>query len=703
MDPLLDLVVRLAGDGLLLAALLSLPGISILLLLPELPATWARLGVLAVGASLLYLIASSAFMLQLGLFSMVGVCLAAAIPTSLALVRWRRNWSRLMAVRVDAPSLAPAAIVGVLVLVVLLVTPQWNFLVAPNMDAGNYEVYGNHFWKTGSLYLDARDLLGRGAAPEWLASHNTWAIDQQTGIGRPYYLPGYPILLAIFKADFNTALASSLANEILASLSAMLMVLIGLEIARARVTVVLLVLALCITPIFIYYGKQLMSEELGLFGTLLIVQGMLESRRRAPGGQGRSSPHVATLGISVGLGIGLLSRLDFFLILPLFVLGLLVVELDSWWYRESAKSVTSFVWPGVVVSACSLSVAALGVPSYLRHGRPEALADIASPNVFLAFYGVGFAIAVVLIAVLRRFLERKERPLIRAALGRAGQTAIWSLAVGWVAFLLWNLFVRPYSPDPGPLPHDPRNLLRLFEVSSPVLLGAVLILSPWVIVYRRVERAVAVMLISGLAFVVYASRHSELDLWWMRRYLAFLIPILLVVLACAVDELRHGRRASRFRAVPIASVALLALVLTQAVQNRPIFVAETNPDVPRRLSQLGNEVPDDSVVLVLDGNAMVRGLANTYRSLSGQTVLVDVTIGELESAERLVAPDQNLIVVSPSPLDQQTIVSVDLGPSFYKGVVERQWADWLKDLYADPNPSVQFEYWLYRNRDPASS
>jgi hypothetical protein len=130
------------------------------------------------------------------------------------------------------------------------------------MDAGNYELYGNHFCKTGSYYLDGRDLLERGASSTWLASHNTWNIDPDSGLGRPSYLAAYPILLGVVKATFDSAVASPLVNAMLASISAMLMVLIGLQLVRARVVVVPLVAGLVLTPMFFYYGKQLMSEQL---------------------------------------------------------------------------------------------------------------------------------------------------------------------------------------------------------------------------------------------------------------------------------------------------------------------------------------------------------------------------------------------------------------------------------------------------------
>jgi hypothetical protein len=93
---------------------------------------------------------------------------------------------------------------------------------------------------------------------------------------------------------------------------------------------------------------------------------------------------------------------------------------------------------------------------------------------------------------------------------------------------------------------------------------------------------------------------------------------------------------------------------------------------------------------------MVRGLANSYRSLTGQSVLVDVSVNDLRAAMALAEPDQEVVILSPVPLSGELIDALDLDDGTDPGIIERQWSDWLAEIEADPRPSIASTYFVYR-------
>jgi hypothetical protein len=656
--------------------------------------------VYGISTSILFLILTSLLLLQFGVFSMSVLLITAAIPAIFVVARWEKTWNSLMEIRLGSYTLIPCLLVGSSVLLLLLVlTPRWNFLVAPNMDAGNYELYGNHFWKEGSFYLDGRNLLDRGASPTWLASHNTWNIDIESGLGRPSYLPAYPILLGVVKSTFDSAVASPVVNALLASLSAMVMVLIGLQLVKARFVVVSIVAGLVLTPMFFYYGKQLMSEQLGLLGILLIVHALLESRGLTSDPDEEPSSTVATLGLSVGVSFGVLSRLDFLPVLILLVAGLLVLGFDAWSGRGRAMPISFFAGPAIAGFGAFAVIGALGASLYLRHATPDVIEEWVSPGVFMPVYGLLAGIAILLAGTLPTAMRRLERSVPRARIVSVGRV-VGALATGvWVAFILWNLLIRPITSGSTTEIGDEDNLIRLFSVSSPYVLGLTLLLSPLALIFRRLERGVVVMLIAGLTLAVYSSRHSPPEVWWMRRYILYVIPLCLLVLAGVVGQARLRSAALRARTLPIVAGILIAIVALGVWNMRPLFAAEVNPDVPRRMAQLMGRIPPESLVVVVEGNVLVRGLANSYRSLTSQSVLVDVSLNDLEAATALAESDQEIVVLSPMPLSGNLIESLGLDDGTDQGTIERQWWNWLAEIEANPRPSAAFQYFVYRSSD----
>jgi hypothetical protein len=144
---------------------------------------------------------------------------------------------------------------------------------------------------------------------------------------------------------------------------------------------------------------------------------------------------------------------------------------------------------------------------------------------------------------------------------------------------------------------------------------------------------------------------------------------------------------------------LIAIVALGVWNMRPLFAAEVNPDVPRRMAQLMGRIPPESLVVVVEGNVLVRGLANSYRSLTSQSVLVDVSLNDLEAATALAESDQEIVVLSPMPLSGNLIESLGLDDGTDQGTIERQWWNWLAEIEANPRPSAAFQYFVYRSSD----
>lgn len=693
-----DFFFRLAIDGLQLLVLLSMPGFALVLSLTRAPVTVLRFGILGFSTSLLYQIVISAVLLHFGSFSIGNLLLGTVLPLIPVAVRWRQAMRWLRQLETSLATWLPAACAAFGVALLLTLTPVWNFLVAPGMDAGNYEVYGNHFWTTGSLYLDGRELLDRGAQPSWLDFYNTWNLNEESGLARPSYLPAYPILLGVFKANFESAVASPAVNVALAALSAAVMVTIGLQLFRSSSVAAGLSLAVVATPMLFFYGKQLMSEQLGLLAILLVVHGALASRGLTVGESESANHGASALAISVGLALGLLARLDFYLLVPFLSIGFLLLEVDGWTQRSERSRIRhSYLWPGFTVALASVVVAFVGHPAYLSHGRPGFLADVMTPSIFIALFGLANGVAIVLVGSVGKVLDRVVKPRRKVTLRRFMNAAYIAVAAIWAFFILWNLLIRPDGPDLTNLAHDSENLLRLFSVSSPAMLALMLVMSPIVVVIKREYRGLLVALMVALGVVIFASRHTAPDLWWMRRYIQLITPVILLVLFGAIALLQGSDRRRSRRLAPSIGAALVVLALVQLWPMQPLLSAEINPDVPARLAQFTLAIDEGPFVVTVEGNSMVRGLVTTYRSLNDEEVLVDVPLGEVKSAIALSRPDQEVVVVSDSPLAAETLEGLGLETEPLERIIERQWANWLEELYDDPDPSKEFRYFIYED------
>ena len=181
----------------------------------------------------------------------------------------------------------------------------------------------------------------------------------------------------------------------------------------------------------------------------------------------------------------------------------------------------------------------------------------------------------------------------------------------------------------------------------------------------------------------------------MRRYIHYVVPLTVLVVAASISQLRRNVSGSHQKWLAGVGVALTALVFTQVVAMRPLLAAEINEDVPEMLAELTDLVPDGSFVIVVEGNTLVRGLSNVYRSLNDEIVLFDVSTDDLKRAFSLATGEGNVLVVSPSRLDDAALNALGLEPEPDEGSVQRQWYNWLREIYQEPPTFEEYHYFIY--------
>jgi hypothetical protein len=179
------------------------------------------------------------------------------------------------------------------------------------------------------------------------------------------------------------------------------------------------------------------------------------------------SPSVATLGLSLGISLGVMCRLDFLPALVFLVAGLFVLDFDTWSRRGRQMPISFYIWTSAAVFGASTVVGALGDASYLAHAMPDAVGGVLSPRVFIPMYGLAIGAAILLASSLPTALTRLEASVSRATINKYGRVLAVTLATAWVVFVLWNLLIRPFDSGASQGPTDADNLIRLFSVTSP--------------------------------------------------------------------------------------------------------------------------------------------------------------------------------------------------------------------------------------------
>lgn len=695
-----------------LLVLATLPGFGLLLLLRRRPICMPLLVPSVVGVSVAYAVVAALVLLRGGFFSTTTVTICAMIPLAAAGIKQGLSFPRNLSSTIDIrTSLSLVALMGGLVLVVAL-TPSWTFLISPNMDAGNYETYSNHFWTTGSLYLDAGSLVDRGIPLTWVESKNTWIFSEGSTVGRPAYLYAYPALLGIVKAVTDSTTTSWLVNAFFGGFNLALLFLLAGWYLRSRLLRIGLVALIAVTPLFFYYSKQLMSEQTSLFAMLLLLVALLSlagDNGGVNGVESGSGDRWWTLTASAGILLLLLVRIDALFPVMALVAVLGMAQLEGWKTEHRFPLAPStFGAMGVAAAMGAGLTSWLASSQYLRHARLGTLlpqlegSRLGEASIYLPI-GLGIAAMLVGLGLITRQLSgrsmsgRPMRSWPRVRTPAAFRMAIWVMGGGWLLFALWNLTIRPASVALA-VDHDAHNLSRLIELASPVMVTGVALLAPVVFRVQGLRRWLPVGLLLTFAVFLYQSNHTSPDVWWMRRYLTFLPGLGIIVLALGIGWIidRFGSR-QRLAVAALAGV-IAAGVLVQAGTMRSLLRHEVNVNAPESLATLRSHVRPNSPVIAIRGNSIVRGMVNTLRSLHQGKVILNVDPDDLGAAVHALGSHSAYTVISPKHLSKEILDELSLERAF-EGTYERQWTSWMDDIRADPDRAKTASYVLYRSAD----
>lgn len=678
-------------------SLFFLPGIGILLPLRNLPSGASYFLVAAFGVSAAYNLLSTLLLLRLGIFRVSLLVVLALLPLLLtATLKPKIVSDSFHNLRIRCSNSLPLLVIALVLGSLLLFTPKWNFLISPNMDAGNYETQSNHFWQSGYLYFPVTSYTERGVPLEWLECGNTWQFREGEEVARPMYLLGYPILLATAKSVFGSPRISWVVNALFALFSAVSMGILALELARNRFFAVVLVSAVLFSPLFYYYSKQIMSEQVALFGFLLLVLTLKKQH-------GLPSLFIAVV-TGAALVLVLLTKLDAF-VLPAFLFaGLLLdwmlglLEGRQQLCRRAILATVSFV-----TATCALLVVWLCSPRYVQHFSIQWVSERTTVPLLL-LYAIGLIILFSILAGMQKVVAgRAGRPRrLGFHLKRVGasQAATMALALLWLAFAAWNLAARPLGATVADN-HDALNVLRLFTVTSPLLFASVLLLAPVALfLLQGTTRVPLLVCLVGLAFFIFRSNHSAPELWWMRRYLMFAIPTMILVAAVLAGYLARQVELARHQVIVYLSLLLIASAAAQYPHMRFLLTHRVNPAAPEQIAGLRRIIPEHALVIAAGTNKVVRGTVNTLRSLHKGPVLVNVPLDRIQEAMRCFPDRECKILITDRPVDREHFgiskVAFETEGRFFK-----EWADSIERIKTGKTSKSQ-NYWLYEIRGSTS-
>lgn len=683
-------LLGVALEATLFLLLLTVPGVGILLALADTVEDPGLAMVYGVAMSLCYDVFVGLLLLRAGVFSYAAVAALALVPLAVAFLQRgvadiREQfvaWSRRL-----SSTLLPASL-AVLVLVAAIVTPRWTFLIGTGLDAGNYEIYGNHFWLDGSLYLDVGGLLENGVPPRWIEFRNTWFFDRPD-VGRPAYLYAYPVMLGITKAGFGSVGASWVLNAVLGALTVFALAILARAFARSSHRAIVAVVPAVATPAFFFYTKHIMSEMLALFALTVVLICITDEHEE------RASRRGVPLVAGSAMALALLTKVDVIVPAVLICLGVLFVGSVGRSGRVPPRTATAL---GVGFLFAAILNSWLVAPRYLDKVSPsEYLEQVRQTS--LAGAGMYILVALVLLVALT-LVGRREPELPAAGHGIHQRTldgAFWVFAAGWALFAGWNLWIRPAHGSLA-TDHDPLNLVRLLDTYSPFVIAMLVAGVPLLSRERNLRRWVPAGLIVALAMVILESNHSRTEVWWMRRYLVMILPAAAVVGGQAFHWVaRREGRSGRVAVALLASGALIAAAV-QVANMRPLFAHEVNSESASRLAAITDVVPEQTPLVVVGDEPHVNGLGNTLRSVRDGPTLIAVPVNELPKVMELF--HGGYTVLSPAPLAERTTGPVDLS-MVAQGEYVVQWQSWLGEIAEDPVRRSLFPYYLYRHQPPS--
>lgn len=683
--------------SILLAATSCFPGLIISQAFEARPqATWVTAALRGVMVSVAMLVVATLVLLRFQAFSLLTTLAVLWVP-AIALLAVRRGrivaaLSELRAPRQDM--LAVGTLLGIAGALVAF-TAHWNFLAASGMDGGNYEAYASFWSVTGRLYVPAGELFEAGAERSWLGGVNTWVLRGGWDTARPNYFYGYPALLALVRSASHSLASSWVVSGVAASISVVALYVLGVRLAGRRLLAWATALLILLTPVYLFYAKQIMSETVALMGVLAVILGILGmDRDRVP------DPWM----LGAGLVLTFSSKID--ATLPVFALlgaaGLVAVL--GWW--PGRRPTPAWGAAGLTGTLLSLGlVVGMVDPGYLGKSdvgkRFPGLASLPGADVPLfAWLLLATAAGWLLIPyLLRRRTERASSQEVRAGvvgsepLTTPVRAVVSAAAVAWLAYLGWNLFVRPAT---GTLEEnfDALNLVRLDDVFSLALLVVIALFPAAAALSGRGSRdtlMVAAPLLVVLGYLIFDANHSPAQLWWMRRYLVVLAPMAMIGVAGLVGALGPLASARPRITGVVTVIVFLAVGVVHVRSVLPVFDYRQNVRAPTLLHALSEEVEDPFVVAVVADASVVRSLGVTLSSVEGAPVLPDMTTESLDDALSRLA-EQRVYVVSDQPL---SLVDRSL-ELVTQGTFENQWTGWMFRLDQDPSLYLrEAEYWLY--------
>jgi len=664
---------------------LFLPGISVLLIMQARINNLEQLIIYSFSVSAAYLMVVNLILLRFDIFNMYSVASIIFIPAIAA--AFVSSFKQSAGAFISNIRIENYMFLLVIILVfssLILFTPKWNFLISPNMDAGNYEVYGNHFWKSGSLYFHLSPYLEKNIPVDWLRSRNTWVFTAGSDYAIPNYLYGYPVLLGLVKLIYGSPYVSWIVNGVFSVLSAILMGALLLRLTKNRVLSFFVLLSLCFTPIFYYYSKQIMSEQVALFGFILICYCILDY------GVEKEAKNI--LGIISGLTLLLLVKLDAYMIPALLMIALSVV-----WIECMQKN--NRIWPkpivlillGFAVSINALIVIWLCNPGYLSHFSIKPISKY-GPTVFLYMYIIAMLIGYAALsyayvyksAKISNFFSSINLSLLISSL----------IAIIWLYFIGWNFSTRPVGVSLADN-HDAFNLYRLMTVFNPLFLIVSLLVFPFVIIRANPYYKIILLVgLSGLGMLIFKSGHSSPDVWWMRRYLVLLLPVTAIIIGLLYRQIIINHWVKQTTAFTVTTCVALISIAIQYPKMDVLLDYEVNAMTPKHMTILEEYIEDDSLLITTEVNHVVRGTINTFRSLrNGPTILnvpedkVGYTIGLYPDINAIALVTQKKLTDEPFHGYRFVLKS--------EGLFKKQWINDLGLLLRQPDFAKYSQYYLY--------
>lgn len=662
-----------------------IPGISFLLLTSSRSTNIEKLLYYGLGISAAYLILSSMILLRYGLFDYYSVAILVLIPPAIALfARMKSNVGLQDVVSFDMRNSWHVIFILFVFSVIVVFTPKWNFLIAPNMDAGNYEVYSNHFWMTGNLYFQLSSYLEKNIPVEWIISRNTWPIAPDSLVSRPSYMYGYPVMLGLAKLIFNSPYVSWVVNALFSLLSAAIMTSLLYKLTRSKLVSISVSLALCLTPLFLYYSKQIMSEQIALFGYLLFCYGLLEYFRQKDIGD--------ILAVVAGLSLVFFMKLDSFVIPTFLAMSLFIIWIDTVQNGKSFQFDKRLAWSIAAVSAASILVTLwLCNPGYLGH---FSISSIKKHGYTLFLYI--YAIVIFIYFGGYAFLYNRRFESIKSILTRlnASQVLSYFLIVAWLYFIGWSLAVRPVGATLAEN-HDALNIHRLLTVFSPLFLIMLLLALP--ITIKHIQNRYKIILLMGflgLALVINKASHSPPDIWWMRRYLVVLLPTAAVFLG-VLFRLIVVKKWINYKDAIVYTVAVAAISIVVQYPNFKVFAHyEVNAKAPSQIAELDSLVSNDSLLVMEESNSVVRGTINVLRSLREGPTLLNVPGDKINDAIDAYPEQREIFLVTQRLLESNEINNLEFN-LIQEGMLQKQWINNLGLLLDKPGLAKSTKYYLY--------